>query len=207
MALCLIVDDHPTMAEALGFLLTNAGHTASFCTSLAEAREQLDHLQPDLLVCDWNLDPGSGLDLLEEAPALSPETRTIIYTAFPSFGLILRAGQLGARAVCTKCAQWSELRTTVRQVLDGAGWVLDPICAEIARREHLTDQELSILADMALGVRPEASAMQDGKSRSEAYRVRAKLTLTLNLDSPVDVVDAARRTGALPPSIAQRLLR
>lgn len=62
----LLVDDEPDFAAAAIEMLRHQSHEVSLANSLAQAREELDHSSPDVVLLDLMLPDGNGLELLPE---------------------------------------------------------------------------------------------------------------------------------------------
>lgn len=117
----LIVEDHPTMREAMRLVLEHEGFTireaADGASALAMARER----PPDLMFLDLNIPGASGADVLRELKA-DPATagvRVIIVTATGEEGRE-RVLALGADEYFTKPFSPTALLRTVERVLDAA---------------------------------------------------------------------------------------
>ncbi|HET9722844.1 MAG TPA: response regulator [Actinomycetota bacterium] len=115
----LIVEDHPTMREAMRLVLEHEGfvirEAADGPSALRLAREQ----PPDLMFLDLNIPGASGADVLRELKA-EPGTagvRVIIVTATGEEGrdYVL---SLGADEYFTKPFSPTALLRTVERVLD-----------------------------------------------------------------------------------------
>ncbi len=63
----LVVEDEPAVRELLAFHLAQAGFRVSEAATLAEAWEQVD--EADVVVLDWMLPDGSGIDWLRRLRA------------------------------------------------------------------------------------------------------------------------------------------
>jgi two-component system alkaline phosphatase synthesis response regulator PhoP len=118
----LIVEDHPTMREAMRLVLEHEGfeirEAADGPSALRLAREQ----PPDLMFLDLNIPGASGADVLRELKA-EPGTagvRVIIVTATGEEGrdYVL---SLGADEYFTKPFSPTALLRTVERVLDPGG--------------------------------------------------------------------------------------
>ena len=72
----LLVDDHPDSAEALSLLLSSVGFAVEVADSAQAAREKASGFEPTVLVVDFELPDGNGLDLLGELKG-SDDARTI----------------------------------------------------------------------------------------------------------------------------------
>ena len=117
----LIVEDHPTMREAMRLVLVGEGfvieEAADGQTALAAIRER----PPDLLFLDLNIPGVSGGDVLLAARADPAFTgRIIVVTATGEEGRA-SALRLGADEYFTKPFSPTALLRTVEQVLAGGG--------------------------------------------------------------------------------------
>jgi DNA-binding response OmpR family regulator len=123
----LIVEDHPTMREAMRLVLEHEGfvirEAADGTSALSQAREQL----PDLMFLDLNIPGTSGADVLRELKS-DPATvgvPVIIVTATGEEGrdYVL---SLGADEYFTKPFSPTALLRTVERVLDRGEAEPDP---------------------------------------------------------------------------------
>ena len=116
----LIVEDHPTMREAMRLILENAGfdtrEASDGHTALSMARER----PPDIMFLDLNIPGTSGADVLAELKGhdATRDIRVIIITATGEEGreFVL---SLGADEYFTKPFPPTELLRTVERVLEG----------------------------------------------------------------------------------------
>ena len=77
----LLLEDDPALGEGIRMALQLPEVTIRLCGSLAQARRLLGAERFALLILDVNLPDGSGLSLLREQKARSPETPVILLTA------------------------------------------------------------------------------------------------------------------------------
>ena len=75
----------------------------------------------DLVITDVQMTGLSGLELLEVLNSVSPETKTIVMTAYNSADLAERAQELNVYAYLTKPFVTSELRRIVRNAIQTPG--------------------------------------------------------------------------------------
>ncbi len=81
LAILLVDDDAPTR-RALGRLLTR--HDVTTAAGVVEARTLLRSAwRPQVVISDFHLSDGSGLDVLEVARRLVPNARRILFTSAP----------------------------------------------------------------------------------------------------------------------------
>jgi DNA-binding response OmpR family regulator len=116
----LIVEDHPTMREAMRLILENAGfdtrEASDGHTALSMARER----PPDIMFLDLNIPGTSGTDVLAELKGdeATRDVRVIIITATGEEGREFMLS-LGADDYFSKPFPPTELLRTVERVLEG----------------------------------------------------------------------------------------
>jgi two-component system, OmpR family, phosphate regulon response regulator PhoB len=120
----LIVEDHPTMREAMRMVLEHEGFAIREAADGAAALSMVRQQQPDLVFLDLNIPGTSGADVLRELKG-DPETRdvrVIIVTATGEEGRE-QVINLGADEYFTKPFSPLALLRTVERVLAGDGAV------------------------------------------------------------------------------------
>jgi len=118
----LIVEDHPTMREAMRLVLETEGFVIREASDGVSALSMVREQPPDLMFLDLNIPGTSGADVLQELKS-DPATagvRVIIVTATGEEGrdFVL---SLGADEYFTKPFSPTALLRTVEQVLDPGG--------------------------------------------------------------------------------------
>jgi CheY-like chemotaxis protein len=117
----LIVEDHPTMREAMRMVLADEGFTVDEAADGVRALELVASDRPDLVLLDLNIPGVSGPELLEALKA-TPSTSGIpivVVTAEEEEGR-RAAMQAGAKDYLTKPFSPRALVQTVEQVLEGS---------------------------------------------------------------------------------------
>ena len=120
-ATILIVEDHPTMREAMKLILEHEGfdirEAPDGSTAIAMVREQ----RPDLMFLDLNIPGMSGVDVLTEIKAdpKMRDVRVIVITATGEEGRGY-ARSLGADEYFTKPFSPTALLKTVERVLSAS---------------------------------------------------------------------------------------
>jgi DNA-binding response OmpR family regulator len=118
----LIVEDHPTMREAMRLVLEHEGFEISEAADGASALERIHAEPPDLVFLDLNIPGSSGTDVLKQLkgdPATA-DVRVIIVTATGEEGRS-HVMSLGADEYFTKPFSPRALLQTVERVLASPG--------------------------------------------------------------------------------------
>ena len=129
----LIVEDEPLLQQRLHGILLQLGYSPDallHAASLNEARACLATQPVTLALVDLMLPDGSGLDLIAEMRAETPDLGILVVSAWSSEDSILNALRAGATGYVLKERDDIEVSMSIRSVLRG-GAPIDPF---IARR-------------------------------------------------------------------------
>ena len=91
----LVIDDEPSVTDALRLVLTELGHHVDSAKTGAEAKELLKGSPYDLVFTDLRLPDASGIDLLTLIKGDTPETEVVLMTAHGSIDIAIEAIKLG----------------------------------------------------------------------------------------------------------------
>jgi DNA-binding response OmpR family regulator len=125
----LVVDDRPTIGFALTDYFTVRGWEVEWAASLAEAEAILEHRRFTVLIADLSLSqPGSidGLELTRRVRRESPQTRTIILTAYGTAETERMAQAIGVDAFLHKPAPLGELARVAGALVGMSGECAGP---------------------------------------------------------------------------------
>ncbi len=170
----LVVEDEPLLQQRLQGILLQLGFAADglLCAaSLGEARACLASQPVTLALVDLMLPDGSGLDLIAEMRAESPDMGILVVSAWSSEESILRALRAGATGYVLKERDDIEVSMSIRSVLRG-GAPIDPF---IARRilqllplgEAIGERRPAGAAGMISATQLMTSTVAQGESLSE----------------------------------------
>jgi DNA-binding NarL/FixJ family response regulator len=156
---CLVADDHPALAAAVGGYLSAAGFDVVGPVADGVAAVELAlRVAPALAVVDYRMPRLGGRVLLERLREVSPETRIAVYTAEADDALVAEALAAGGAAVVLKEAPLDDLGRALASVLAGRPYV-DPALAgssllgpRPSRTPLLTERELDVLRLLAEGL-------------------------------------------------------
>ena len=117
----LLVDDEEKILRALGRALRDAGHGVVETTSPRQAQRLLGERPFDVLIVDNVMPEISGLELIREIVAATPESerpQILMMTAHATVESALEAMKLGALDYLQKPFEIDELLVVVQRALD-----------------------------------------------------------------------------------------
>ena len=110
----LVVEDDPGSLVSIAELVEREGFTTSTAGSVKEARRQIIHKPPDVVLTNLVLPDGSGMDLLDGlAAGASPEV--ILLTGDAGVDNAMQAMRYGASDYLTKPVDRSRLKSVLAQ--------------------------------------------------------------------------------------------
>jgi len=92
----LIVDDNDPLRERLAQAFRDRNYEVSTAANYDEAMEVVDETPPDRAVIDLRMPGKSGMELLKDMHAASPNTQILMLTGFGSIATTIDAMRLGA---------------------------------------------------------------------------------------------------------------
>jgi two-component system response regulator PilR (NtrC family) len=114
----LVVDDEQSMQEFLEIFLRREGYDVVTAGDVDTAVAHLEADEIDLVITDMQMPEKTGLDLLLEAREVSPETISIVVTAFGTTDSAITAMKEGAYDYLTKPFKVDELRIVIEKALE-----------------------------------------------------------------------------------------
>jgi DNA-binding NtrC family response regulator len=114
----LVVEDEATLCANVARALTRAGHVVSAVATGNAALEMLDAHSFDLVITDLRLPDVDGLAVLDRVRANSPETVTLIMTAYASVDSAVEALRRGAHDYILKPLSLSDLQRKVQHLAE-----------------------------------------------------------------------------------------
>jgi len=114
----LVVDDEALIRWSLAERLRADGHEVLEAGSVAEALEQADH-GVDLVLLDYKLPDGDGLDVLRGLREADPDTLVMMLTAHKGVDTVVEALQAGAFDYATKPFDLDDVTLRVERALEG----------------------------------------------------------------------------------------
>lgn len=154
----MIVDDHPMVAEGIQSILESYDdlRVVGSCNSARTAIEQLDSLDPDVILMDLNMPDMGGLTATEIVLERRPGTRILVLSMHDSPEYISSALSHGAMGYILKDVPTDEIRQAIDAVMAGQQYLCTGASGSLNPkgddgREALTGREQTILLQLAQG--------------------------------------------------------
>ena len=163
-----VVDDHIVLRQGLASLLQAQPdfEVVGEAGTVAEAVAMVETCAPDLVLMDYGLPDGSGVDAMEAILGQRPETQIVFLTVQEADETLFEALRAGAKGYLLKDIPAAQLIERLRALARGeaplSGQMVGRLVAEFARGERpspevqsqfdeLTPREFEVLAELARG--------------------------------------------------------
>ena len=186
----LIVDDEETYAASLKRLLARRGVRADVAGTFADGLALVKKNRYDLVVLDFMLPDGNGLDLIPPIRALRPPPTVLMMTAFGTIENAVEAMRRGAYDYVTKS---TELPAIVERVVDAE---------KVARARFDNEATAATVAEEAAkfsGLLGESASIKEALRRIAEVARASDTTVLLTGESGTGKGVAARAIHALSP--------
>jgi DNA-binding NarL/FixJ family response regulator len=203
----VIIDDHQLVSDGLGMLLDGEPdmEVCGYGRSVAESTRLAQQTDPDLVVMDFHLPDGTGLDAAIAIRRLRPDVRFVFLTRDDSVTARVAAVEAGAGAFVHKSRAASDLIEAVRQVGNGGSLISPSMIAGLlsrngqlgVKRDSLTAREREVLRLMAEGASSREIADRLGISYATVRSHIRSFDTKLGVHSKIEAVAAAREMNII----------
>jgi len=177
----LIIDDHVLFREGLVGLIRS---TSDFIVTdqagtVQEGIEKALHHKPDIILMDFSLPDGTGLDATRAILKEIPESKIIFLTVYETDENLLAAIQLGAKGYMLKNVSSSSLIASLRALADGEIAMSRKMMTRILEysRTSIPNPSVNLINKLSPREIDILNELQDGASNTEISR---KLYLSEN---------------------------
>lgn len=121
MARILIIEDERAILTLLHRIATHMGHSTATASNGAEALEQFDTFDPQLIISDLKM-PGtpSGVDLIRALHKRNPQVPILVISGYASREFMTRWPDLGIDEFVPKPFRMDTIRDAICRLLDKA---------------------------------------------------------------------------------------
>ena len=195
----LIVDDDPTFNLMLKTFLNKNDFLTEEVHSGKSGIRAINETNFDVVLTDLRLPDVTGLDLLEKARAVSPDTPVILMTSYADIKSAVKAMQMGAFDYITKPINPDELLITIKDALgnkpslaQGSDETKTDYVQGSAERSKKIEEYIELVAptDMSVIIEGESGTGKEYASRKIHTKSQRK-------DGPFVAIDC----GALPKEL------
>jgi len=153
----LIIDDHESVRAGIKTALSRAGHTCiGEASTIAEARAQIAHTNPQVIVVDLSLPDGNGLEIVSWARSVSTRIGIVVLTLNSAQDYLLTVMKSGASAFVEKSAPLAELISAIEHSyqapLSVSAKGIPRIMKKDALANALTVREVQVLEKLSDGL-------------------------------------------------------
>jgi len=179
----LIVDDHVLFREGLVSLLKAQPdfEVVGEASSVSEAVEIARQVQPDLILMDFGLPDGTGLDATQAILTERPETNIVFLTVHEEDDRLFAAIRSGAKGYLLKNVPVSKLLNYLRGVERGEAAIsramVSRVLDQFSRMEPLRDAERAEMAELTMR---EMEVLQELATGATNREIADRLVITEN---------------------------
>ena len=191
----MIVEDHPMYRVGLRMSLSYFGSDMEVVAEAEDVHRAVEFLQDhgkevDLIMLDFFLPDGNGMDVANVAKTVSPETKVLLITGDALNPTILHTVEGQVDGVIGKTVKPEELKMCIESMFKGGG-----LNKNAGASESLSSRELEIVRLCAEGKTAQeiAETLNISKRTVEAHKVR--IFSKLNCKSTAELVNYAFRNG------------
>ena len=200
-----IADDHELFRMGLKLLLQSIdGCEVVLETSSGNSLlRQMGDYSLDLLILDYSMADGSGLDVLKKLQESKSAAKAILLTATATNIVLQQALELGASALVAKAGSGEEVLNAVSAIADGERYISDEFDSLLATQnqlDSLTARETEVLLKLIEGHSTRVVAEQLSISFKTAETHRTRLMQKLGIHSVAELMQFAHSSGLLVSS-------
>ncbi len=197
----LLVDDHPLVRRGVADVIAHEAdlEICGEAADVAEAIQEVERTQPDLVLVDLALKSGHGLELLEKLKARNPQIKTLVSSMQDETLFAERVLQAGAMGYITKQEPPEMLVRAVRQVLRGEVYLSPRMTSRLLHRvagggppredpiQSLSNREIEVYEMIGQGLTVQQIAVRLHLSPKTVETHREKIKQKLNLKSSAEL--------------------
>lgn len=206
----VVCDDHKILAEGLAALLSGAGdmEVVGVVGSVAAVVERASATRPDVVLMDYELPDGNGVDATRAVKAAVPDAKVVMLTSFADESVLVGAIEAGCCGFLTKHKSAQDVVTAVRLAAAGEALISPDMLVRLLPRLRRGTQERGVGSDLTAREREVLGLLAEGLS-SEAIAARLFLSANtvrnhvqsvltkLGAHSRLEAVSIAARAGLL----------
>ena len=198
----LIIDDHESVRAGVKAALSRAGHICvGEAANIAEARAQIAHTNPQVIVVDLSLPDGNGLEIVVWARSISQRIGIVVLTLNSAKDYLLTVMKSGASAYVEKSAPLAELISAIEHSavspLSFSAQGISGVILKDLQTDSLTIRETQVLQKLADGFSAGDIGLQLFITQATVKTHLSSIYRKLESKNRIQAIIAARKKGLL----------
>jgi DNA-binding NarL/FixJ family response regulator len=198
----LIIDDHESVRAGIKVALARAGHVCvGEAANIAEARAQIAHTNPQVIVVDLSLPDGNGLEIVTWARSISQRIGIVVLTLNSAKDYLLTVMKSGASAYVEKSAPLAELIAAIEHSatapLSFSAQGISGVISKDLQANSLTQREAQVLQKLADGLSAADIGLELFITQATVKTHLASIYRKLESKNRIQAIIVARKNGLL----------
>jgi len=198
----LIIDDHESVRAGIKVALARAGHICvGEAANIAEARAQIAHTNPQVIVVDLSLPDGNGLEIVTWARSISQRIGIVVLTLNSAKDYLLTVMKSGASAYVEKSAPLAELISAIEHSasspLSFSAHGISAVMTKDVQANSLTQREAQVLQKLADGLSAADIGLELFITQATVKTHLASIYRKLESKNRIQAIIVARKNGLL----------
>jgi DNA-binding NarL/FixJ family response regulator len=198
----LIIDDHESVRAGIKVALARAGHICvGEAANIAEARAQIAHTNPQVIVVDLSLPDGNGLEIVIWARSISQRIGIVVLTLNSAKDYLLTVMKSGASAYVEKSAPLAELIAAIEHSatapLSFSAQGISGVISKDLQANSLTQREAQVLQKLADGLSAADIGLELFITQATVKTHLASIYRKLESKNRIQAIIVARKNGLL----------
>jgi DNA-binding NarL/FixJ family response regulator len=198
----LIIDDHESVRAGIKVALARAGHICvGEAANIAEARAQIAHTNPQVIVVDLSLPDGNGLEIITWARSISQRIGIVVLTLNSAKDYLLTVMKSGASAYVEKSAPLAELIAAIEHSatapLSFSAQGISGVISKDLQANSLTQREAQVLQKLADGLSAADIGLELFITQATVKTHLASIYRKLESKNRIQAIIVARKNGVL----------
>jgi len=198
----LIIDDHESVRAGVKGALIRAGHICvGEASNIAEARAQIAHTNPQVIIVDLSLPDGNGLEIVVWARSISQRIGIVVLTLNSAKEYLLTVMKSGASSYVEKNAPLAELISAVEHSsvspLSFSAQGISGVITKDHEINALTQREKQVLQKLADGLSAGDIGLELFITQATVKTHLASIYRKLESKNRIQAIIMARKNGLL----------
>jgi DNA-binding NarL/FixJ family response regulator len=198
----LVIDDHESVRAGIKAALSRAGHICvGEAGSISEARAQIAHTNPQVIVVDLSLPDGNGLEIVQWARSISQRIGIVVLTLNPAQDFLLTVMKSGASAFVEKSAPLAELISAIEHSFIAPLSFSAQGISRVMKKDHeanaLTTREIQVLEKLSDGLSASSIGLELFITEATVKTHLASIYRKLDSKNRIQAIIAAKKIGLL----------